>query len=192
MLARFFASRPVFAWVISIVIMLAGVASIMALPVAQYPDVAPPSVNISAFYPGASAETVENSVTQVLEQQLTGIDGLLYFSSNSSSSGSSSINVTFKQGTDPDTAQVQVQNKIQQAIPRLPTAVQQQGTVVTKSQTNFLLIVAVYDRTDKSTQYDISDYLASTMQDSIARVDGVGAIQVFGGSYAMRIWLDPA
>ncbi|HSS02806.1 MAG TPA: efflux RND transporter permease subunit [Kofleriaceae bacterium] len=191
MLARFFANRPVFASVISIVIMLAGVASILALPVAQYPDVALPSVNIGASYPGASAETVENSVTQVLEQQLTGIDGLLYFSSSSSSSGRAGINVTFQQGTNADTAQVQVQNKVQQALPRLPPAVQQQGLVVTKSQSNFLMIVAVYDRADKSSQGDISDYLASTMQDPIARVNGVGGIQVFGGSYAMRIWLDP-
>jgi len=192
MLARFFASRPVFAWVISIVIMLAGVAAILVLPVAQYPDVAPPSVNISASYPGASAETVENSVTQVLEQSLTGLDGLLYFSSSSSSNGSASISVTFRQGTNPDTAQVQVQNKVQQSVPRLPTAVQQQGVVVTKAQSNFLLIVGIYDGTDKSTPSDIADYLASTMQDPIARVDGVGGIQVFGSSYAMRVWLDPA
>ncbi len=192
MLANFFAHRPVFAWVISIAIMLAGVAAIRVLPVAQYPDVAPPSVSISAGYTGASAETVENSVTQVLEQQLTGIDGLLYFSSSSSSAGRAQINVTFAQGTNPDTAQVQVQNKVQQAIPRLPPAVQQQGIVVSKSQSNFLTIVAIYDKTDKSTESDIADYLASTMQDPIARVDGVGAIQVFGAGYAMRIWLDPA
>lgn len=192
MLAKFFAHRPVFAWVISIAIMLAGIASIRTLPVAQYPDVAPPSVNISAGYPGASAETVENSVTQVLEQQLTGIDGLLYFSSNSSSSGQSSINITFSQGTNPDTAQVQVQNKVQQAIPRLPSSVQQQGIVVSKSQSNFLTIVAIYDESNKSTEGDIADYLSSTLQDPIARVDGVGAIQVFGAGYAMRIWLDPA
>ena len=192
MLARFFASRPVFAWVISIVIMLAGVASILVLPVAQYPNVAPPSVNIGAFYSGASADTVEASVTQVLEQTLTGIDGLLYFSSSSSSDGSSGISVTFKQGTDPDVAQVQVQNKVQQAIPRLPPTVQQSGIVVTKSQNNFLMIVGIYDSTDKSTQGDIADYLNSTLSDPIARVDGVGTIQVFGSSYAMRIWLDPA
>ncbi|HUJ59986.1 MAG TPA: efflux RND transporter permease subunit, partial [Kofleriaceae bacterium] len=192
MLARFFASRPVFAWVISIVIMLAGVASIRVLPVAQYPNVAPPSVNVSAFYPGASAETVENSVTQVLEQQLTGIDGLVYFSSSSSSTGGANISITFKTGTDPDVAQVQVQNKVQQAVPRLPPAVQQQGIVVTKAQTNFLMIVAIYDELDKATQGDIADFLASSMSDPIARVDGVGAIQVFGSSYAMRIWLDPA
>ena len=191
MLARFFASRPVFAWVISIVIMLAGIASIRVLPVAQYPDVAPPSVNISAGYFGASAETVENSVTQVLEQQLTGIDGLLYFSSSSSSAGAASINVTFQQGTNPDTAQVQVQNKVQQAIPRLPPSVQQSGIVVTKSQSNFLMIVAIYDESDQSSGNDIADYLNSTLQDPVARVNGVGAIQVFGGAYAMRIWLDP-
>ncbi|HET9622207.1 MAG TPA: efflux RND transporter permease subunit [Kofleriaceae bacterium] len=192
MLARFFASRPVFAWVISIVIMLVGAASIVALPVAQYPDVAPPSVNISAGYTGASAETVENSVTQVLEQQLTGIDGILYFTSSSSSSGGAGITVTFQQGTNPDVAQVQVQNKVQQAVPRLPPTVQQQGIVVTKAQTNFLMIVGIYDESDRSTAGDISDYLASTMQDPIARINGVGSIQVFGASYAMRVWLDPA
>ncbi|MGE5185222.1 MAG: efflux RND transporter permease subunit, partial [Acidobacteriota bacterium] len=193
MLARFFASRPVFAWVISIVIMLAGVASILALPVAQYPDVAPPSVSIFASYFGASAQTVENSVTQVLEQQLTGIDGLIYFSSTSSSTGNASINVTFRQGTNPDIAQVQVQNKVQQAIPRLPPVVQQSGIVVTKSQTNFLMIVAIYDELDRpGEEKDIADYLGSTLQDPIARVNGVGSINVFGGAYAMRIWLDPA
>src|SRR6185295_12661841 len=191
MLARFFANRPVFAWVISIVIMLAGVASILGLPVAQYPDVAPPSVNISAGYFGASADVVENSVTQVLEQQLTGIDGLLYFSSSSSSAGQAGISVTFKQGTNADTAQVQVQNKVQQAIPRLPPAVQQQGIVVAKAQNNFLMVVVIYDDRDKTTEADISDYVASTLQDPIARVDGVGSMQIFGGSYAMRIWLDP-
>ena len=191
MLARFFANRPVFAWVITIAVILAGIASIRALPVAAYPDVALPSVNISAGYPGASAETVENSVTQVLEQQLTGIDGLVYFSGSSSSAGQAGINVTFKQGTNPDTAQVQVQNKVQQAIPRLPPAVQQQGIVVSKAQSNFLMVVVIYDNNDKTTEADISDYVASTIQDPIARVDGVGSIQIFGGSYAMRIWLDP-
>src|SRR5262245_26931793 len=191
MLARFFASRPVFAWVMSIIIILAGIAAIRVLPVASYPDVALPSVNINAGYPGASAETVENSVTQVLEQQLTGIDGLVYFSSSSSSAGQAGITVTFKQGTNADTAQVQVQNKVQQAIPRLPPAVQQQGIVVAKAQNNFLMVVVVYDDHDKATEADISDYVASTLQDPIARVDGVGSMQIFGGSYAMRIWLDP-
>src|SRR3569832_2867437 len=153
MLARFFANRPVFAWVISIAIMLAGVASILVLPVAQYPDVAPPSVNISASYVGASAETVENSVTQVLEQQLTGIDGLQYFSRSSPSSGGANISVTFKQGTNRAVALVQDQNKVPTAIPRLPTAVQQQGIVVTKAQTNFLTIIGIYDSTDKATGF---------------------------------------
>src|SRR5262245_15307928 len=191
MLARFFASRPVFAWVMSIIIILAGIAAIRVLPVAQYPDVATPSVNISAGYPGASAETVENSVTQVLEQSLTGIDGIVYFSGSSSSSGQSNIHVSFTQGTDPDTAQVQVQNKVQQAVPRLPPAVQQQGIVVSKSQSNFLMIVSIYDDSDTATEGDIADFLVSTLSDQVARVDGVGSIQVFGASYAMRIWLDP-
>src|SRR5277367_2115605 len=173
MLARFFASRPVFAWVISIGIMLAGIAAILALPVAQYPDVAPPSVSIGAYYNGASADTVENSVTQVLEQQLTGIDGLLYFSSSSGSTGAANINVTFKQGTNPDVAQVQVQNKVQQAIPRLPPSVQQAGIVVTKSQSNFLMIVAAYDESDRASGNDIADYIGSTLADPVARVDGV-------------------
>jgi multidrug efflux pump len=191
MLARFFVERPIFAWVIAIVIMLAGALSITELPVAQYPDVAPPTVNISATYTGASAETVENSVTQILEQQLTGLDGLLYFSSTSSSSGSASISVVFQQGTNADTAQVQVQNKVQQALTRLPQAVQSQGVTVTKSQSDFLMIVAVYDGTDKATNDDVADYLASNLQDPISRVNGVGGVNVFGAQYAMRVWLDP-
>lgn len=192
MLARFFVNRPVFAWVIAIAIMLAGLLSVLTLPIAQYPNVAPPAVMISAFYPGASAETVENSVTQVIEQQLTGLDGLLYFSSTSSSTGNVSIQVTFEQGTDPDTAQVHVQNKVQQALPRLPSAVQQQGVTVAKSQTDFLMIVGLYDETDRVTANDLADYLVSNLQDPIARVNGVGGVQVFGAQYAMRIWLDPA
>jgi multidrug efflux pump len=191
MLARFFVDRPIFAWVIAIVIMLAGIASIEMLPVAQYPDVAPPTVVINATYTGASAETVENSVTQVLEQQLTGLDGLLYFSSSSSSAGSANIQVTFAQGTNPDTAQVQVQNKVQQALSRLPSAVQQQGVTVTKAQNDFLMIVAIYDRTDRATASDLADYLVSNIQDPVARISGVGGVQVFGAQYAMRIWLDP-
>ena len=192
MLAKFFVGRPIFAWVIAIVIMLAGAAAITSLPIAQYPDVAPPTVAISATYVGASAETVENSVTQVIEQQLTGLDGLLYFSSSSSSNGQSSIQVTFDQGTNPDTAQVQVQNKVQQALPRLPSSVQQQGVTVVKSQNDFLMIVAVADTTDQATASDLADFLVSNLQDPIARVHGVGGVQVFGSQYAMRIWLDPA
>lgn len=192
MLAKFFVGRPIFAWVIAIVIMLAGIAAIQTLPVAQYPDVAPPTVAISATYVGASAETVENSVTQILEQQLTGLDGLLYFSSSSSSNGQASIQVTFEQGTNPDTAQVQVQNKVQQALSRLPSSVQQQGVTVVKSQNDFLLIVSVFDTTDTATASDIADFMVSNMQDPIARVHGVGGVQIFGSQYAMRIWLDPA
>ena len=192
MFSRFFVRRPVFAWVIAILIMLAGMLAIQTLPVAQYPDVAPPTIQISASYTGASADTLENSVTQVIEQQLTGLDNLLYFSSTSSSDGTVSINVTFEQGTDPDTAQVQVQNKVQQAESRLPSEVQQAGVTVVKSQSSFLLIMAVYDTTDKATSSDIADWLVSNMQDPLARIEGVGSLQVFGAEYAMRIWMDPA
>ena len=191
-MGAFFINRPIFAWVISIVIMLGGLGSIFNLPVAQYPDIAPPTIRIATTYTGASAQTVENSVTQLLEQQLTGLDGLLYFSSSSDSSGKVSINVSFEQGTDPDTAQVQVQNKISQVTTRLPNAVQEQGVNVTKSQTDYLMIAALYDETDKATASDISDYLVSNIQDTVARVEGVGSIRVFGSQYAMRIWLDPS
>ncbi|MDU7648469.1 MAG: efflux RND transporter permease subunit [Klebsiella michiganensis] len=191
MFSRFFVRRPVFAWVIAILIMLAGILAIRTLPVAQYPDVAPPAIKISATYTGASAETLENSVTQVIEQQLTGLDNLLYFTSTSSSDGSVSITVTFEQGTDPDTAQVQVQNKVQQAESRLPSEVQQSGVTVEKSQSSFLLILAVYDKNNKATSSDISDWLVSNMQDPMARIEGVGSLQVFGAEYAMRIWMDP-
>ncbi|BEP40500.1 efflux RND transporter permease subunit [Variovorax sp. V15] len=191
MIANFFIQRPVFAWVIAILIMLAGGVAIRTLPVSQYPDIAPPTVVVSANYPGASAQAVESSVTQVLEQQLKGIDGLLYFKSTSSSAGWAEIAVTFRQGIDPDTAQVQVQNKVSQATSRLPQAVQQQGVTVAKSQNNFLLIVALYDQTDRRTDTDVADWMASNLRDPISRVDGVGSVQAFGASYAMRIWLDP-
>ncbi|MEG3124088.1 efflux RND transporter permease subunit [Sphingomonas sp. GB1N7] len=190
-ISKFFVDRPIFAWVIAIAVMLAGIGSILSLAIAQYPDVAPPSVSVSATYPGASAETLETSVTQILEQQLTGIDGLLYFSSSSTSAGTAQITVTFAKGTDPDTAQVQVQNKVQRAVSRLPSAVQVQGLSVTKSNSDFLLIVALYDKTNKATDSDIADYLVSNFQDDLARVAGVGSSQVFGSQYAMRIWLDP-
>ena len=191
MLARFFVDRPIFAWVIAISIMFAGALSITTLPVAQYPNVAPPTVTVSATYPGASAETVENSVTQILEEQLTGIDGLLYFSSSSDSSGNAAITITFQQGTNPDTAQVQVQNKIQQSTARLPTEVQQQGVTVAKAQSGFLMVIGLYDETDRTSSNDVSDYLVSNFQDPIARLEGVGGTTIFGAQYAMRIWLDP-
>ena len=192
MLSRIFIDRPIFAWVIAIIIMLAGVGAIFALPIAQYPDVAPPQVTIRATYPGANAQTLQNAVTQVVEQTLTGIDGLLYFSSSSSSRGSVSITATFDKGVDPDIAQVQVQNQVQQALSRLPAQVQQQGLIVRKSNPDFLLIASVYDTTDRATNRDVSDLLVSTLQDPLGRTQGVGDTNVFGSQYAMRIWLDPA
>ena len=192
MISRTFIDRPVLAWVISILIMLGGIGGLFFLPVEQYPDIAPPAVNIRASYPGAAAETLESSVTQIIEQQLTGIDGLIYFSSNSNATGVSQIAVTFERGTNPDIAQVQVQNKVQQALPRLPLAVQQQGLIVTKSNPDFLLVMSVYDTSGASDSGDVADYMVSNMQDSIGRLPGVGDLQVFGAQYAMRIWLDPS
>jgi len=191
MFSSFFVRRPVFAWVIALLIMMAGVIAIKSMAVAQYPEVAPPSVRIKATYTGASAQTIENSVTQVIEQQLTGLDNLLYFTSTSSSSGTVQITVSFKLGTNPDTAQVQVQDKLQQAESRLPEEVQEAGITVTKSQSDFLMIAALYDKTDKATSNDIADWLVSNMQDPLARVPGVGSLNVFGNQYAMRIWLNP-
>jgi len=190
-MSRIFIERPIFAWVLAIIVMLAGVGALRVLPIEQYPDIAPTNVNINASFPGASAETIENSVTQILEQQLTGLDGLLYFSSTSSSRGQASINVTFAKGTDPDIAQVQVQNAIQAAIPRLPGEVQQQGVRVSKSSPDALLLVAVYDVTDTRSFQDVSDYLSSNIQDPLSRVPGVGEVNVFGSPHAMRIWLNP-
>ncbi len=191
MFSRFFVRRPVFAWVIALLIMMAGIIAIKSMSVAQYPEIAPPSVKIKATYSGASAQTLENSVTQVIEQQLTGLDNLLYFTSTSSSAGTVQITVTFKLGTNPDTAQVQVQDKLQQAESRLPTEVQKTGLTVTKSQSDFLMIVTLYDKTNKASSSDIADWLVSNMQEPLARVSGVGNINVFGNQYAMRIWLNP-
>src|ERR1700761_473651 len=191
MISRIFIDRPVFAWVIAIVIMLTGAGSIRALSVEQYPDIAPPQVSIRATYPGASADVLENSVTQIIEQQLTGIDGLIYFQSTSDSQGNVNVAVTCEKGTTPDIAQVQVQNKVQQALPRLPQAVQQQGLVVAKSNPDFLLITSIYDKTDRQTSADVSDYVVSNLQEKVGRLPGVGDFRVFGSQYAMRIWLDP-
>ncbi|MDR3534122.1 MAG: efflux RND transporter permease subunit, partial [Rhodopila sp.] len=191
-MSRFFIDRPVFAWVIAIIIVIAGLLSVRVLPVSQYPSIAPPSVAITVTYPGASAETVQSTVVQVIEQQLSGIDNLLYFSSTSSKDGSIQITLSFAQGTDPDVAQVQVQNKLQLAQPRLPLVVQQQGIRVAKATKNFLMVVALVS-TDKSMDStDLSDYIASNLQDPISRTAGVGDFQLFGAQYAMRIWLDPA
>jgi multidrug efflux pump len=190
-MSRIFIDRPIFAWVLAIVVMLGGIGALLSLPIEQYPDIAPVQVSISASYPGASAETIENSVTQILEQQLTGLDGLLYFSSQSSSRGSASISAVFSKGTNPDIAQVQVQNAIQSAISRLPAEVQAQGVRVRKSNPDSLLLVAVYDTTDTRSYQDVSDYLSSNIQDPLSRVDGVGDVNVFGSPHAMRIWLNP-
>ena len=190
-MSNIFINRPIFAWVIAILTMLAGVLAIFGLPIAQYPDIAPPQVNVRASYPGANAQTLQDSVTQVIEQTLTGVDGLLYFSSTSSSRGQVTITATFAKGVDPDIAQVQVQNQVQQAIPRLPQQVQQQGLRVTKSNPDLLMTVAVYDETDTRTNQDVSDLLTSRVQDTVARINGVGEIDVFGAPYAMRIWLRP-
>jgi multidrug efflux pump len=191
MLARFFIHRPVFAWVLAICIMGMGAIAVFTLPVEQYPDIAPPAVSVSANYNGASAQTVEDSVTKVIEQQIKGIDHLLYFSSSSSSAGQSRISITFDQQADPDIAQVQVQNAVNQALNRLPQEVQQQGVTVAKSQGDSLMVVALYDASDRLKTVDVSDYLISNLQDPISRINGVGEINVFGAQYAMRIWLDP-
>jgi multidrug efflux pump len=190
-MSRIFIDRPIFAWVIAIIVMLCGIGALMLLPNEQYPDIAPTQVNIRATYPGASAETIENSVTQVLEQQLTGLDGLLYFSSQSTNRGRADITAVFAKGTDPDIAQVQVQNQIQTAISRLPQSVQDQGVRVTKSNPDQLMLVAVYDTTDTRLNTDVADYLASNIQDPLSRVNGVGEVNIYGSGHAMRIWLDP-
>ena len=191
-MARFFIDRPIFAWVIAIVIMLAGALSITQLPLEQYPDIAPPTVKIAATYTGASAKTVEDSVTQVIEQQMTGIDKLTYMSASSSSAGSASINLTFEAGTDPDVAQMQVQNKLQQVESRLPSSVQSEGLTVTKGGSDFLMIAALASDNPSVTGTQIGDYISSTLLDSISRIDGVGEVKAMGSGYAMRIWLDPA
>ena len=190
-MARFFIDRPVFAWVIAIIIMLAGILSIRVLPIEQYPKVAPPTVAINATYPGASAETVENSVTQVIEQRLTGIDDLRYFTSNSSD-GSMTITLTFEPEADPDIAQVQTQNKVQGAVTQLPQEVQALGVTVTKSNDSFLLVLGVYSEDGSVSQGELGDMLVSNFREPISRVNGVGNVQVFGDQHAMRIWLDPA
>ncbi len=191
-MARFFIDRPIFAWVIAIVIMLAGGLAILALPVAQYPAIAPPTIAINANYPGASAKTVEDSVTQIIEQKMTGLDGLLYMNASSDSYGRATLTLTFDADTDPDIAQVQVQNKLQLALPLLPLAVQQQGVQVAKSTRNFLMIVGFVSSDGSLSRNDLADFLTASVQDPLSRVRGVGEVQVFGAQYAMRIWLDPA
>ncbi len=190
-MARFFIDRPIFAGVLAIIVMLAGVIAINGLPVSQYPAIAPPAISVTATYPGASARTLEETVTQVIEQRMNGLDGLRYISSGSDSSGTASIELTFEPGTNPDIAQVQVQNKLALAMPQLPQEVQRQGVRVAKSNRNFLMIAAFYSSDGSMTRNDISDYVFSTLQDPLSRVPGVGDVQAFGTQYAMRVWLDP-
>ena len=189
---RFFINRPIFAWVIAIMVMLGGLLAIKTLPVSQYPPIAPPQITINAMYPGASAQTVQDTVTQVVEQKLNGIDNLIYMSSASDSAGAVSINLNFKAGTDPNIAQVQVQNKLQLATPLLPQVVQRQGIQVVKSTRNFLMIVGTVSEDGSYNRYELTDYLVANVQDIISRVEGVGEVTVFGSQNAMRIWLDPA
>src|SRR5471030_1362680 len=191
-MSRFFIDRPIFAWVVAIVIMLGGVLSILGLPIAQYPSIAPPSISIAGSYPGASAKTVEDAVTQVIEQKMKGIDGLRYMASSSDSTGGITITLTFTNSTNPDIAQVQVQNKLQLATPLLPAAVTQQGLVVSKATKNFLMVFGFISENGKMDQTDLSDYVAANVVDPLSRVAGVGDVTLFGSQYAMRIWLDPA
>ncbi|HLS83134.1 MAG TPA: efflux RND transporter permease subunit [Arenimonas sp.] len=190
-MARFFIDRPIFAWVIAIIVMLAGALSLTQLPISRYPTIAPPTVTISTVYPGASAQVAESSVTQIIEQAMTGLDGLDYMSATSDSNGAVSVTLTFKTGTDPDIAQVQVQNKLQLATARLPSIVQQQGISVNKASSGFLLVVGFVSEDGSMDRADISDYVSANIVDPLSRVPGVGSVEVFGGEYAMRIWLDP-
>ena len=189
-MAKFFIDRPIFAIVIAILVMLAGGLSILSMPIEQYPTIAPPSIQITATYPGASAETVENTVVQVIEQQMSGLDHLLYISSNADDSGQATTTLTFAAGTNPDIAQVQVQNKLQLATPLLPAQVQQAGIRVTKSSNGYLLIAGFVSTDNSMSRYDIANYVVSHLQDPMSRINGVGNFNVFGTQYAMRIWLD--
>ncbi|NYS30017.1 MULTISPECIES: efflux RND transporter permease subunit [unclassified Pantoea] len=190
-MAKFFIDRPIFAWVLAIIIMLVGALSILKLPIEQYPNVAPPAIEIQATYPGADAKTLQDSVTQVIEQNMNGIDGLMYMSSSSDSSGTLTLTISFESGTDADIAQVQVQNKLQLATPLLPQEVQQQGIQVKKSSSSFLMVAGFISDDVNMTQNDISDFISSSIKDPISRTKGVGDTQVFGAQYAMRIWMDP-
>jgi len=191
-MARFFIDRPIFAWVIAIIIMMAGAISLYTLPIAQYPDIAPTQISITSSYPGASAKVIEDTVTQVIEQQMKGLDNLDYMYSTSDSVGQSIVNLSFRSGTNPDIAQVQVQNKLQLAMPRLPGVVQSLGISVTKAKKNFLLVIGFVSQDGSMSESDISDYIASNIQDPISRLTGVGEVGIFGSQYAMRIWCDPA
>ena len=190
-MSAFFIERPIFAWVIAILIMLAGAMAILKLPVAQYPDVAPPAISIWGSYPGASAQTVQDTVVQIIEQNMNGLDGYEYMTSSSTADGSFQLIITFQQGTDVDIAQVQVQNKLQLAMPLLPPEVQSQGMSVIKYQINYMMQVVLYCDDGSLSESDLSDLMNSKIKDTLARVNGVGYIEVWGMQYAMRIWLEP-
>ena len=190
-MSRFFIDRPIFAWVMAILVMLIGIISVINLPIEQYPAIAPPTVTVSASYPGANAETVENSVVQIIEQRMKGLDGLMYMKSSSSSNGSASVQLFFENGTDSDTAQVQVQNKLQAAMSSLPEQVQRQGVNVNKASEGFLVVIGFVSEDGSMDRADIGDYINSNVVDQLSRVEGVGQVQAFGAAYAMRIWLDP-
>ncbi len=190
-MSRYFIDRPIFAWVIAIILMMAGILAIRSLPIAQFPEIAAPKVTVATSYPGADAQTLENTTTQIIEQQMKGIDNLRYFASTSDGAGNLAITLTFEQGTDADIAQVQVQNKLQQATPLLPQEVQQAGLRVTKATANFLLVIAAYSQDGSHDQVDLGDLIASKLQDPLSRIKGVGDTQVFGAQYSMRIWVDP-
>src|SRR5437868_9604649 len=189
-MSRYFIDRPIFAWVLAILACLFGLLSIRSLPVAQFPALAPPQIGVTAVYPGADATTLDKTTTQIIEQQLQGIDHLRYFASQSSSSGQVTVTLTFEQGTDPDTAQVQVNNKVQAALPLLPQEVQRQGVRVDKSSANFALVPGLYSADGSHSQDDLADMMVSKIQEPISRINGVGGVQVFGSQYAMRIWVD--
>jgi hydrophobe/amphiphile efflux-1 (HAE1) family protein len=190
-MSRFFLDRPVFAWVIAIAMMLAGALAIYNLPISQYPPIAPPSIGITAVYPGASAKTVEDSVVQIIEQKMTGLDRMIYMYSTSDTSGAAQITLTFAPGTDPDLAWAKVQNKLQLAMPALPDVVQQQGVKVSKSTRNYLLIVGLTSEDGSQSQDDLNDYAVSRVESVLGRVPGVGEVEVFGSGYSMRLWFDP-
>ena len=191
MLSKFFLARPVFAWVIAIIMIAAGGLAIYSLPISQYPPIAPPSIAIDAYFPGASAETVENTVTQIIEQKMTGLDDMLYLTGNSSSSGASRIELTFAPGTDPDLAWAKVQNKLQLAMASLPDMVQRQGVKVSKSTRNYLIIVGLISEDGSMDGEDLRDYAQSNLEKILSRVPGVGEVENFGSQYAMRVWVNP-
>src|SRR5258706_735701 len=192
MLPRFFIDRPIFAWVIAIVIVLAGLLALRGLPVAQYPEVAPPALQVTATYPGASAQVVEDTVAALIEQEMNGIENLLYMLSSSDSSGNMTMTLTFQTGTNLDVASVEAQNRIKRVEPRLPEEVRRQGVQVVKSRRNYLMFVTVYSPDDSYDRVALGSFVNSNVIDPIRRVPGVGEAQLFGSEYAMRIWLDPA